>query len=164
MFWVTQTYPIGALEKKTAERGVLKALVHSWNVHVGHNGGQSCVGELGNEQLEGQAALLCTSSVVPVQPEQSCLTTLYTCSYSNQTWQTGRDRPLLHDGELSKSRALCGASVGIIEGAEGQCACHTCCFRTMTRLVLTSSKMPMDCLVRRNCLYELVKQGCNQVV
>ena len=71
-----QTYPISALEEKTAERGVLKALVHSWNVHVGHNGGQGRVGELGNEQLEGQAALLCTSSVVPVQPQKSTFITL----------------------------------------------------------------------------------------
>ena len=79
----TQTYPISALKEKTAERSVLKALVHSWNVHVGHNGGQSRVGELGNEQLERQAALLCTSSVVPVQPQKSTFTTLNHCSHGS---------------------------------------------------------------------------------
>ena len=60
-------YPIGALEEEAAEGGVLQALVHCRDVHVGHNGGQRRIHKLGDEKLQGEAALLSTGRVMPAE-------------------------------------------------------------------------------------------------
>ena len=73
-----ESYSIRALKEEAAERRLCQSLVHSRNVHVSHNGGKSCVGELSHKQLQGQATLLSTCSVMPVQSDkvacQACTT------------------------------------------------------------------------------------------